>query len=61
MKVDVGKLPWRRAHDVIEWCIEHDVEREKCLDILSCLDEEWIIEVPDKQMMLFILKWDLRS
>jgi hypothetical protein len=64
MIVDLGPLPYRMARDIVEWCVNNNSNMEKCARILEAMtvapcpdDLDWILEIPDKQMTLFLLKW----
>lgn len=64
MLVDLNPLPYRHAMELIKWCFEHNIDRERCLEVMEALagkkdfDEvNWILDVPDKHITFFIMKW----
>ena len=69
MIVDLNPLPYRFAIDIIKWCAERDIDREKCLDLIEAMsipskdwkkEIEWTLDIPDKYMTFFLLKWSGR-
>ena len=64
MKVDLGPLPWFRARELLDWCVEHKIDQEGCLRVIENLtavpvpdNPDWTLEIPDKHMTFFALKW----
>ena len=63
MKVDLNHLPYRMAFDIIKWCAEHDVDKEKCIELLEAMsiapppDVVWELDIPEKYITMFVLKW----
>lgn len=64
MLVDLNPLPYHRALELIQWCFDHDVDRVQCYRIIESMtqvpmpaDVEWVIDVPDKYLTYFALKW----
>ncbi len=66
MILDLGPLPYRFAYELIEWCWEHKIDEEQCLRLIhagTCKpvpDIEWKIDIPDKYVTFFLLKWSGR-
>jgi len=63
MILDLGPLPYRYAVEIIKWCFEHHVDTEKCILLIRAMSEspapkvEWTIDVPEKYITYFLLKW----
>ena len=64
MIVDLNPLPYNRALELIKWCFEHNINREKCVKLLNVLsispcpeEVDWTLDIPDKHVTFFILKW----
>lgn len=66
MKIDLNPLPYRIAIDIIKWCFERDIDKEKCLELIQALSippqeltekTEWSLDVPDKHITFLLLKW----
>ena len=63
MILDLNPLPYRMAFDIIRFCIEHDIDREKCVRMIEacsevpCPDIEWEIDIPEKYVDWILLKW----
>lgn len=68
MKLDLNPLPYRRAFELIEWCLEKEIDREQCMLLLEVRqgirpdkDIDWTIEIPEKYMTYFLIKWSGRG
>ncbi len=63
MLVDLNPLPYRHAIELIKWCAEHKIDQEKSLKLVEALstvnpiDIEWSLDIPDKYITMFQLKW----
>ncbi len=64
MKVDLNPMPYMQALELIQWCFDRDIDRVQCFRIIDAMsrapvpsDVEWAIDVPDKYMTYFALKW----
>jgi hypothetical protein len=63
MIVDLGPLPYRMAFDMIEWCFENNIDRDKCIELLEATtivpvpEIDWNVDIPDQYVTMFILKW----
>jgi hypothetical protein len=63
MILDLNPLPYVLAFKIIEWCWDHDIDREACLRLIHARtvtpvpDIKWELDVPDKYITFFILKW----
>lgn len=69
MIVDLNPLPYRFAIDIIKWCVERDIDREKCLELIEAMsipakdwnkEIEWTLDIPDKYITFFLIKWSGR-
>jgi hypothetical protein len=63
MKVDLGPLPYKMAFDMIHWCFDHNIDRENCIKLIEASSErpcptiKWELDIPEKYVTMFILKW----
>ena len=64
MKVDLNPMPYMQALELIQWCFDRDIDRVQCFRIIDAMtrvpvpsDVEWTIDIPDKYMTYFALKW----
>lgn len=69
MLVDLNPLPYRVAIDLIKLCFDNDIDKDKCLLLTERLgvpanqwenEIEWTLDVPDKYITFFLLKWNGR-
>jgi hypothetical protein len=68
MQLDLNPLPYRQAFELIDWCVEKGIDSEKCKLLLevrrgrrSDRGIDWTIEIPEKYMTYFLIKWSSRS
>lgn len=63
MTVDLGPLPYKMAFDMIRWCIEKNIDRDKCIKLLEATtispvpEMDWTVDIPEQYITMFILKW----
>jgi hypothetical protein len=63
MKVHLDPLPYTVALKILKWCFEHDIDKDKCKELIGSMgvtpipDLEWTLEIPEKYVTWFILKW----
>lgn len=66
MILDLGPLPYKLAFEVIHYCFEHNIDRAHCLEMIEACSEKpcppikWEIDIPDKYVTFFLLKWSGR-
>lgn len=66
MILDLGPLPYKFAYELINWCWEHSIDEDQCLNLIhasTCKpvpNIEWKINIPDKYVTFFLLKWSAR-
>ena len=66
MILDLDKLPYRLALKIINWCFEHDIDRNKCILMIDAMATSnydktnftWEIEIPEKYITFFVLKFN---
>jgi hypothetical protein len=64
MIVDLGPLPCTIAVNLIKMCVDYNVDKPKCLEIVEAMsvtpvpDINWELDIPDKYMTFFLLKHD---
>lgn len=63
MIVDLNPMYYRHATELVRWCYEHDVDKENCARIITAWtisptpDIPWEIDIPEKYITYFLLKW----
>lgn len=66
MRVDLGPMPYKHAMELVKWCAEHDIDRARAIAFVEdwsnpnaamINDEEWYLDVPDKYLTYFLIKW----
>lgn len=65
MKVVVDELYWHQARDLLDYCLEHHIDLDNCLEIkaiwaspLAMADstKPWVITVPSEHITWLALK-----
>lgn len=62
MKVDLNPLPYTVAINILKMCVEYDIDKLKCLEILEAMsvvpvpDIKWELNIPEKYITFFLLK-----
>lgn len=63
MIVDLNPMPYNKAIEIIHWCFEHEIDKEKSTELYNALsvvpvpDTEWSLDIPEKYVTMFALKW----
>ena len=60
MKVDLLTLRYRMAMDIVKFCIDNNIEQEKCAKMMSKVplkEVDWVIELSEEDFAYFKLKW----
>lgn len=64
MLVDLNPMPYVHAMELVRWCYIRGIDRDRCTRIIEAIsmapppkDIEWAIDVPDKYLTYFMLKW----
>lgn len=63
MIVDLNHLPYFKAVELLTWCFENNVDREKSLELVEAMaatpvpEVEWTLEIPEHYVTFFLLKW----
>jgi hypothetical protein len=65
MKIDLLPMPYTRARELINYCVEKDIDRDNALRLLAVFtkrggplqSDDWVLDVPDSLMTYFALKW----
>lgn len=69
MILDLNPLPYRYAIEIIKWCFERDIDKEKCVELVEAMsipsqdwkkEIEWTLNIPDKYITFFLIKWSGR-
>lgn len=70
MKIDLNPMPYKHALELLKWCLEHNVDRERALTLTEALsivpnkwgsDVIWELDVPEKYITYFLIKWSGRE
>lgn len=63
MKVDLGDLHYQMAINMVKWCYEHDIDKEKCAKFVAYMstafpdDFDFTLDIPESHVTYFLLKW----
>jgi hypothetical protein len=65
MKVDLLPMPYTHARELINYCVEKDIDRDNALRLMAVFtkrggpltSDDWVLDVPDSLMTYFALKW----
>jgi hypothetical protein len=63
MIVQLDPLPYTLALKIIKWCFEHDIDKDKCVELIHAMGcnptpkVEWELDIPEKYVTWFVLKW----
>jgi hypothetical protein len=65
MKVDLLPMSYHQARELIEYCVEHDIDSDNAQRILAAFKrrgnylkvDDWVLTVPDNLMTYFALRW----
>ena len=63
MLIDLNPLPYRLAFEIIEFCATHDIDKDKCLELIEAChtvpvpNVEWTLNVPEKYINWIVLKY----
>ena len=66
MQVDLMRLDFRQAIEVIDYCLVHRIDFDKAQELrlawLSNADlhpPAWVLDIPEELLTYFLLRWDL--
>lgn len=64
MILNLNNLPFRKVMPIIEWCFNHDVDRYKCIELITEWhskfpreDVKWELDIPEQYMSFVVMKW----
>jgi hypothetical protein len=66
MTLDLNPLPYMVAIDIIKWCFDNNVDREKAIFLTEMMGivptdwpehVDWTLDVPDSYASWIILRW----
>jgi hypothetical protein len=65
MKVDLLPMPYTHARELIEYCVEKDIDQDNAMRLLTAFtkrggplqSDDWVLDVPDSIVTYFLLKW----
>lgn len=65
MLVNLNKLEYRKAFDLIRWCVANQIDYTRALELMYAwyadpdtkLEVEWVLDIPDKYLTYWVLKW----
>ena len=65
MIVNLNNLEFRRALELIRWCVANDIDKARASELLFAWYEPgelkkertWELDIPEKYITYFLLKW----
>ena len=66
MILDLDSLPWRQTVDILKWCFDNDIDRNKALYLTELLNAfpgkwpehvDWTLDIPDNCASWIALRW----
>lgn len=63
MVVDLKYFPFQQVLPIIKWCLAHDIDRARCLEMLyqwhnkNSGELDWTLTISSKYSTMFILKF----
>lgn len=62
--VNLMEIPYSMVMPIIQWCVDNDIQVEKCVRMLEVWStkediqpEEWELSLSEEQALLFCLRW----
>ena len=62
--VDLNQMPYHYVLPIIEWCLKHNIDEGRCIQLLEAWyskppksNDDWTLTIPDKYATMFLLKW----
>jgi hypothetical protein len=59
MLINLNQLPWHQVYNIVDYCIENHIEKQKCFKILDCtplMGMDGILDIPEKHITWMILR-----
>ena len=65
MKIDLLPMPYTHARELINYCVEKDIDRDNAMRLLAAFtkrgnhvqSDDWVLDIPESIMTYFALKW----
>ena len=65
MKIDLLPMPYTHARELINYCVEKDIDRDNAVRLLAAFtkrgdhltSDDWVLDIPESIMTYFMLKW----
>jgi hypothetical protein len=65
MKIDLLPMPYTHARELINYCVEKDIDRDNAQRLLAVFtkrggplqSDDWVLDIPESIMTYFALKW----
>ena len=65
MKIDLLPMPYTHARELINYCVEKDIDRDNAMRLLAVVtkrggplkSDDWVLDIPESIMTYFALKW----
>lgn len=60
--VDLNPLPYTLAFKIIHFCVEHNIDKDKCIRMIEACSEnpcpniDWTLEIPEKYLNWILLQ-----
>ena len=65
MKIDLLPMPYTHARELINYCVEKDIDRDNAVRLQAVFTkrggslkaDDWVLDIPESIMTYFALKW----
>ena len=66
MILDLDPLPYRVAINIIEWCVDNDIDRKKAVELIEIMNlkphdwpehVDWTLNIPDSYATWITLRY----
>jgi hypothetical protein len=64
MKIDLLPMPYTHARELINYCVEKDIDRDNAVRLQAVFtkrgghtEDDWVLDIPESIMTYFALKW----
>ena len=66
MILDLDPLPYRVAINIIEWCVDNDIDRKKAHELIEIMSlkpndwpehVDWTLDIPDSYTSWLVLRY----
>jgi hypothetical protein len=64
MILDLNQIPYQKVLPIIEWCLNRNIDLDKCINLLEAWHSyppkevnDWTIDIPEEYMSFIVMKW----